>query len=240
MSDPLADLLPASFKGIPFHLETARDKTENALDPRLFPRSDTVVVDELGQGLRQIRVEAYVATFTGLPTEVEALRLHFLSPGAGVLVLPAQGIIPSVKCQSCETAFERSRLGFVAFSLEFVEERAGAAAPPLGALEVQVGVAAGLLASALTQRLRNLKSGGSRHVSDAIKSGLVTFSTNAAALAAQAEPDVANALSRVARAGSADDPGSTLAALSAAAESLAFSEQPAALGLAESIALPSS
>lgn len=113
----------ASFRGARFHVETDEIHYGRRIKTHEFPNRDRPFQEDLGEAAITYSVTAYVASDNVLAEKaalVDACRRR----GAGRLVLPTEGSI-SVVCKSCSRSQEKDRMGYIAFSLEFLEGGAG-------------------------------------------------------------------------------------------------------------------
>jgi hypothetical protein len=133
-------LFPASFAGIAFEIEDDKDKSRVALDVKSFPRRDGASIDDHGTDAREIKVSAYIASLNGFGPVTESFRSRIMAARQGVLMLPF-GIIPRVFLQSIERTFKKDKLGYAAFSLEFVVDDLDSAVPLFGAAGASVAAA---------------------------------------------------------------------------------------------------
>lgn len=113
-------LAGGSFKGFPF--QTDREGVQDAgrfvaLHP--FVMAEDHATEDLGRKPRRFAVNAYI-----VGNAADARAQDFIevcsSPGEGILVLPMHGAVLA-RCIDCSTSAERTRLGYVGFSLMFVE-----------------------------------------------------------------------------------------------------------------------
>lgn len=125
MFDPSARLWPASFKGVPFRVDSDTIEDGRRLVVHEFPNRDDPFVEDLGRKAGSFSVTAYVVG-EGWGDEASALRTLAAQRGAGLLVLPLDGGL-SVKLHEIKRAFAKDKLGFVAFDLSFVREGAQSA-----------------------------------------------------------------------------------------------------------------
>jgi hypothetical protein len=110
--------LPASFRGVPFHVDGESVEDGRRLAVHDLVGGEAPVVEDLGRQARRWRVTAYVAG------SLATLRGHALlaaasAPGAGLLVLPWLG---PVRARVSSVAADRAkdRNGYVEFDIEFV------------------------------------------------------------------------------------------------------------------------
>ncbi len=113
-------LQDASFKGFFFRVD--REGLDDggryvALHP--FVKAEAHATEDLGRKARRYDVAAYVV---GNLADARAQDLVEIcsSPGAGLLVLPMTGAVMA-RCIGCATNNEKDKLGYVGFSLQFIE-----------------------------------------------------------------------------------------------------------------------
>lgn len=148
----------ASYKGVSFFVEADHVETGRRLVVHQFPLKDAPYIEDLGRDANKIAVSAYVVS-DNADGEEKALRSVCESGGAGRLVLPME--VFAAHCEKCKRDFAKDKLGFVAFSLEFVREGLGAIALPAGFLGSLVGQSVDSLLSALSLRfLAGFSTGG--------------------------------------------------------------------------------
>ena len=112
-------LLDASFRGVPFQVESITDKGEKSLALHEYPYRPGAEVEDLGRKARVIPVKAL---FWGLSYKsgVEALVKALEKDGKGELVHPVFGSI-EVCIRSWEVAHDAERANFATVSFEAVE-----------------------------------------------------------------------------------------------------------------------
>lgn len=125
MVDWAAALWPASYKGVPFRVEKDTAPDGRRLVVHEFPNRDLPFVEDLGRKAGSFDVTAYVAGDAAL-VSAQALRALARQRGAGPLILPLDGPVRA-HLQDIKRAFEKDKLGFVAFDLTFVREGAAGA-----------------------------------------------------------------------------------------------------------------
>lgn len=145
--DWISTLWRSSFKGVPFFVERESEEGGRGLVVHKFPNRDTPYIEDLGEDPREYDVTAYVH---GDDSDSQAQRLMAVctSRGAGVLVLPLLGAT-RVVCKTQKRAWEKDKLGYVAFELKFYREGAGFALASVPLLASTAFAAAGAAASAL-------------------------------------------------------------------------------------------
>lgn len=138
--DWLKTLWPASFKGLPFHVEADDESGGRRKAVHLSPGIDDPYIEDMGADKREFSVSAYVASDKA-DAHAAALIAICDEPGAGLLVLPSHG---PIRVQS--TTFKRSRKGdkhgYIALELNFIRDRGQQREPSLLSLANLVFVAA--------------------------------------------------------------------------------------------------
>lgn len=119
MTDWTQRLLPASFNGIAFHVESADVEAGHRVTTTTIPNGGHIL-ESFGPQARKFEIEAY---FTGLnaPATAASLVAAAETRHAGVLVLPDSGA-QAVRLTKARRSFEKDKLGYVAVSLEAVAE----------------------------------------------------------------------------------------------------------------------
>lgn len=112
-------LLPASFKGVPFHVEDDSVESGRRVVTHEYPMRDEPASEDLGRRARRITVRGYVIG-PNFDVRLRALRAACESGGPGPLLLPSQGV-HQVRCDFVGTATNREEGGFGTADLEFVE-----------------------------------------------------------------------------------------------------------------------
>lgn len=143
---PEQRLRRASFRGIPFEVESDAISDRVRITSHEVPRRRDPLNENLDLGAVEIEVEAYLVG-EAWAAGVDALRAAMRNGEPGLLVLPLGG--PRlVRPKTCKRDFRRDRLGKTGFSLTFVEE--GAQEPAGSALSLAnlVHVAIGALSTA--------------------------------------------------------------------------------------------
>ncbi len=130
MRDWIASLWPASFRGVLFQVEADHHSGGRRLAVHEFANSETWFVEDLGRSVRVFQVTAYLASDTS-DSDAAALRSTLEMAGPGVLVLPVEGTL-NAYLRNFERAYQKDRMGYIAFSLNFVAQ--GASSPLTSAL----------------------------------------------------------------------------------------------------------
>lgn len=154
MRDWRFTLSPASFRGFPFQVDRASlPKAGRAVAVHRYVKSEMHATEDMGRLPREFRVTAYLASDTA---DVEMLALLEIcsTSGPGLLVLPLfDGNM--VRCTGCSPSHDKSRMGYVAFELEFVEAGSDGATFPAIAIGDRIAASAldglsGLVSSAIS------------------------------------------------------------------------------------------
>jgi len=112
-------LLPASFKGVPFHVADDEVEGGKRVVMHEYPGRDDPATEEFGRKGRQVAVRGYTIGAT-YDLQLAALVAVCESRGAGTLVLPQQGI-RFVHCTYVLSRTTNQEGGFGTIDLEFVE-----------------------------------------------------------------------------------------------------------------------
>jgi prophage DNA circulation protein len=124
-------LLPASFRGVPFHVEVDARGGGRRLVPNEFPKRNIPWTEDMGRRIRHWPVSAYILYSPVLDPQWQAHRDGLLSAleadGAGMLVLPTGLHImndepPGMVMVDHYTVTEhREKAGYCEFQIEFIE-----------------------------------------------------------------------------------------------------------------------
>jgi prophage DNA circulation protein len=115
------ELLPASFRGVPFYVDSDSMPVGRRTQVHEYPQRDKPFVEDLG---RKTRISKFAAFVVGDDCFFQRDNLlHALDqPGIGELVHPWFGRMNVTATDGCECSHERLEGGVVRFSLVFVEE----------------------------------------------------------------------------------------------------------------------
>ncbi len=152
--DWAATLWPASFNGVPFWIERDTDAQEKRLVIHEFPGRDDPFIEDLGAKYRTFEISGYLVGDTA-DGDTDALLAAALPPGAGTLVLPAQGPI-NARFWKSKRDRARDRAGFFGVQLTFVQEGASVPNAPTDFLAQMVFDAGDALAAAATTLLSSV------------------------------------------------------------------------------------
>lgn len=115
--------MPASYRGVEFHVEAGGGGHGRRNVGHEFPKQDTPYTEDMGRRQRRFPVTAYIVDQDYIPLR-DMLIDACEQEGPGMLILPTTRPI-LVNCDGCSWIESRERGGFVAFELLFLE--AGAA-----------------------------------------------------------------------------------------------------------------
>lgn len=122
------NLIGASFRGVPFFVESSERGGGRRVVIHEFPLADTPFGEDLGKRAGTFKVEGYVVG-DDYVTQRDALRAALEDEeGPGELVHPYHGIRVAL-CSQLNIRESRTQGGFAAFSLEFAETPAQAPTP---------------------------------------------------------------------------------------------------------------
>lgn len=152
MRDWLSTLFPASYKGVPFEVETDGEEGGRRIEVHEFPLRDDPFLEDLGEAARYFSVTAYLAS-DAADAQAAGLTAAATSKGPGTLVLPAHGPIQA-RCQTFSRSREKDKAGYIAFEMKFVREGAAFALSSVPFLANAVFAAASALASVLSSTAR--------------------------------------------------------------------------------------
>ncbi|WP_054308917.1 DNA circularization N-terminal domain-containing protein [Mesorhizobium sp. 1M-11] len=119
-------LRPASFRGVPFHVEDDGPMRGRRVVVHDISGGERPLTEDMGRMATAISVSAYVAT-DAADAIGHVLERACDAPGPALLVLP---IDPArmMHCIGCERERRKDRAGYIAYRLSFVEAGAGASA----------------------------------------------------------------------------------------------------------------
>ena len=113
------ELLPASFRGVPFEVKGSSISGGRRTAVHEYPQRDTPFVEDLGRATREVTVEAFV-TGPDYVQKMQALIKAIEEPGSGVLTHPWFGQM-NVTAKSSGRATFSTTLLLATISLVFVE-----------------------------------------------------------------------------------------------------------------------
>lgn len=113
-------LLPASFKGVPFHVEDEDASGGRRLVVHQTAGGENPVIEDFGKGLVTYQVTAYL-TGDDCDAKAQALFAAATAKGAGSLVLPVDsGLTAYVPEDGVRRARAKDRNGYIAVDLTFI------------------------------------------------------------------------------------------------------------------------
>lgn len=119
-STPWRDiLLPASFNGAPFHVESGGKTSGRRIVVHEFPKNDTPYAEDMGKQATRFQLSAYIIGPYYF-IERELLIAACEAEGPGLLIHPSMGAM-MVACMGYSVTEDRQKGGMATFSLEFVQ-----------------------------------------------------------------------------------------------------------------------
>ncbi|AVT76641.1 phage tail/DNA circulation protein [Rhodopseudomonas palustris] len=140
-------LWPASYKGVPFWVESDAEEGGRRIVVHQFPMRDDPFLEDLGEDKRTFEVVAYVASDSA-DVDAATVVAICLTRGPGILVLPAHGPI-RVRGNGARRYRERDMAGYIALRLNFIREGAAGALVSVAMLANRVFLAAESIAGAI-------------------------------------------------------------------------------------------
>lgn len=123
-------LLPASFRGVPFQVRSDSLNGGRRASVHQGPRRDGASVDDLGRAPRRISVDAHLLG-ADFRERAEALQEALEAFGPGVLVLPTRAPIQAQVLGFRDNRENVGRTGRAVLSLEFIEVDQAAGVQPI-------------------------------------------------------------------------------------------------------------
>lgn len=120
MSSWRDQLQPASFRGVPFEVESDSSPAGRKTQTHEFVQRDQPFVEDLGRKTREFKLTGFVGGADCFQKR-DALLAALDKPGPGELVHPWLGKLNVTAGEGCEYSHDRSEGGLVRFSLVFVE-----------------------------------------------------------------------------------------------------------------------
>ena len=121
------DLLPASFRGVPFHIENVTREGGRRNVPHEFPKRNRGLTEDMGRRLRAFTIDGYLIG-PDHNHEADALVAALDADGPGLLVTPLQGRL-QVICDVFAETTRREEGGFTIVSMTFVDAGRDTASP---------------------------------------------------------------------------------------------------------------
>lgn len=143
-SDLLPGLLPAAFRGVPFHVVNASHEVGRRIVFSYFPGVDARAMEDQGRLDGPITVYGFIIGGDYV-AQARALQAAFAAPGPGIYLDPWLGEIPVVVATPAQVKFSVGELRVARIDVIF--EPAPAGSPPINATFAQLGEAFGLLSA---------------------------------------------------------------------------------------------
>jgi prophage DNA circulation protein len=146
MRDWTKTLRPASFRGVPFKVETeglAGGGRHVAVHEHV--RSEEILTEDMGRKATRYRVTAYIANDLA-DIHGAALVAALTQPGSGMLMLPMLGPVDVMISGDISTNHSKDRLGYIGFDFEAVEAGGASLFPSLPLGNRLAAMAAGSIA----------------------------------------------------------------------------------------------
>lgn len=129
------NLRDASFRGVPFYVETDAGSFGRRIAKHEFINRDDPYFEDLGEKAAKFTVNAYLAGDDG--TARDALRAACLTPGPGILILPAEPPLQA-RCSDIEVNRSKNKLGWFDVKMTFEREGASDTIAVASILDVQI------------------------------------------------------------------------------------------------------
>jgi prophage DNA circulation protein len=119
------NLMPASFRGVPFKVATDSKNGGRRIVPHEFPKRDTPYAEDMGRRIRHYRVEGYVIYNAVNNPDYQAARDALIAAlesdaGPGQLVHPTLGV-DTVMVDTFNVIEHKEQGGMASFEIEFYE-----------------------------------------------------------------------------------------------------------------------
>ncbi|OYR24982.1 DNA circularization N-terminal domain-containing protein [Brucella pseudogrignonensis] len=118
ISDVLPGLLPASYRGISFHVPDTSTQVGRRVAEHLFPGIDQAAYDDFGLATQTVQVEGLIVSDSYI-AQAQALKAAFETPGPGTLIHPWLGPMQVIMEETAEISFAAHELRVVRFSATF-------------------------------------------------------------------------------------------------------------------------
>ncbi|OYR25755.1 DNA circularization N-terminal domain-containing protein [Brucella pseudogrignonensis] len=164
ISDVLPGLLPASYRGISFHVPDTSTQVGRRVAEHLFPGIDQAAYDDFGLATQTVQVEGLIVSDSYI-AQAQALKAAFETPGPGTLIHPWLGPMQVIMEETAEISFAAHELRVVRFSATFKRYNgmglsgfASTASALIGAALSLVSLAASLTTSTSRRTLSRLRT----------------------------------------------------------------------------------
>jgi len=194
ISDVLPGLLPASFRGISFHVPDTSTQVGRRVAEHLFPGVDQAAYDDFGLATQTVQVEGLIVSDSYI-AQAQALKAAFETPGPGTLIHPWLGPMQVIMEETAEISFAAHELRVVRFSATFkryngmgLSGYASTASALIGAALSLVSLAASLTTSTSRRTLSRLRTDATQRTARQIVSYWQSSAGRASALISAALP----------------------------------------------------
>ncbi|MFQ0815774.1 hypothetical protein AVM02_07630 [Brucella anthropi] len=194
ISDVLPGLLPASYRGISFHVPDTSTQVGRRVAEHLFPGIDQAAYDDFGLATQTIQVEGLIVSDSYI-AQAQALKAAFETPGPGTLIHPWLGPMQVIMEETAEISFAAHELRVVRFSATFKRYNgmglsgfASTASALIGAALSLVSLAASLTTSTSRRTLSRLRTDATQRTARQVVSYWQSSAGRASALIAAALP----------------------------------------------------
>lgn len=194
ISDVLPGLLPASYRGISFHVPDTSTQVGRRVAEHLFPGIDQAAYDDFGLATQTIQVEGLLVSDSYI-AQAQALKAAFETPGPGTLIHPWLGPMQVIMEETAEISFAAHQLRVVRFSATFkryngmgLSGYASTASALIGAALSLVSLAASLTTSTSRRTLSRLRTDATQRTARQIVSYWQSSAGRASALITAALP----------------------------------------------------
>lgn len=194
ISDVLPGLLPASYRGISFHVPDTSTQVGRRVAEHLFPGIDQAAYDDFGLATQTVQVEGLIVSGSYI-AQAQALKAAFETPGPGTLIHPWLGPMQVIMEETAEISFAAHELRVVRFSATFKRYNgtgllgfASTASALIGAALSLVSLAASLTTSPSRRTLSRLRTDATQRTARQVVSYWQSSAGRASALISAALP----------------------------------------------------
>lgn len=194
ISDVLPGLLPASYRGISFHVPDTSTQVGRRVAEHLFPGIDQAAYDDFGLATQTVQVEGLIVSDSYI-AQAQALKAAFETPGPGTLIHPWLGPMQVIMEETAEISFAAHELRVVRFSATFkryngmgLSDFASTASALIGAALSLVSLAASLTTSTSRRTLSRLRTDATQRTARQVVSYWQSSAGRASALITAALP----------------------------------------------------
>ncbi|KAB2773662.1 hypothetical protein F9L00_24675 [Brucella anthropi] len=194
ISDVLPGLLPASYRGISFHVPDTSTQVGRRVAEHLFPGIDQAAYDDFGLATQTVQVEGLIVSDSYI-AQAQALKAAFETPGPGTLIHPWLGPMQVIMEETAEISFAADELRVVRFSATFKRYNgmgfsgfASTASALIGSALSLVSLAASLTTSTSRRTLSRLRTDATQRTARQVVSYWQSSAGRASALITAALP----------------------------------------------------